>query len=294
MTNIIQIPRSIEDQNGQEICFDQIHRQFADSELGQKLAQEVRYKRYKPESISNKDWCRAPLGADMNNLAHMALTAGLAREYLKNQEPDEALNLADAQILMLAATTHDWAEAVTGDIIFDLKTADDDAKEATIMYQLLKKYLGETFSVQTLSRVYETITDKSSRLGEIFNAIERVGYLRSGLNAWNAGKKMEGEFITEFDRTVEKDFKRCLLWLASNVAGNQIPILLKYTEKYHPIAEYISNARERIDNLFSEMPESIFESFPEEVMTRVEQEQQKQKFQNSKAVWEKSHFVLDS
>jgi hypothetical protein len=289
MARKIHVPDSFDTLDGGEIGFMEIHNRFADSHFGHYLADQVRYKRYKPEAVSDQQWAQAPLGADMNNLRHMPLTLGLAREFLKHQQPGQALNNSDSQVLMLASITHDWAEAITDDKMFDKKTTTEDADEATMMLFLLKKTLGNRLSSETLMQVYKTVKDRTTRLGEIFNAIERVGYLRSGLNAWDASEK-EGELIRGLDPKAETELREALQWMASNVAGNQMVALLKYAEKYHPVAKYMGNVRSRVDSLFQGMPASVFAKYPTDAEN--EQAQQMQKFMTAGSAWQKSKFRL--
>jgi hypothetical protein len=60
-----------------------IHQSFAATELGAKLAANVRYAIYKPTEVTNERW-EALLGADVNNLAHLSLTYGLAKSMVEN------------------------------------------------------------------------------------------------------------------------------------------------------------------------------------------------------------------
>lgn len=285
----IHIPDSFDTIDGGEIGFQDIHRRFADSHFGKYLASQSRYKRYKPDFISDEQWCQAPLGADMNNLSHMALILGLAREFLKHQKPETALNRTDSQILMLASITHDWAEAITDDKMFDQKSPTEDADEATMMMFLLKKTLGSRLSPETLMQVYKTVKDRNTRLGAVFNAIERVGYMRSGLNAWSASQK-KGRIIEGLDVEAEAELREAYQWMASNVAGNQTEALLKYAEKYYPVETYMVNARERIDDLFHGMPANIFTKYPTTPENGGERIQQMQKFLNASEAWKKSKF----
>ena len=286
MSKQIHIPDSFETSDGRKITFNEIHQRFADSKHGQHLATQIRYKRYKPDCISNTEWCQAPLGADVNNLQHMPLTKALTREFLKHQLPEQALSNSDSQVLLLASITHDWAEAITGDIMFDKKSALEDSDEASIMLFMLKKAFGTKLSAETLMQVHQTIKDRNSKLGEIFNAIERVGYMRSGLNAWAASGKPSGELIKGLDSAAETELRVAFQWMASNVAGNQTIALLKYADKYHPVAKYMSNIRNQIDQLFHKMPENVFTKYPTDGESGNEQDQQVQKFKSAQEVWE--------
>lgn len=274
------------------MTFSELHRKFAGSHHGVHLGQQIRFGRYKPETISNAEWSQAPLGADVNNLSHMPLTKGLARAYLKNQDKQKALNRTDSQMLLLAAIAHDWAEAISDDKMFDQKTVSEDDQEASIMLFLLKRTLGAKLTKDQLMEVYSIVKDRQSRLGEVFNAIERVGYLRTGLNAWEAGRKPAGQVKRGVTGKEEEQLRRAFQWLASNVAGNQVKALLAHAEKHHPIAVYMGNSRGRIEELFKEMPAAIFDNYPtKDIDGKNEQLIQFQKFLEAKTAWDKSSFA---
>lgn len=285
MTREIHIPDSIDTADGGEIGFGEIHRRYAGSRFGQLLAGQRRWKRFMPAAIPGDQWARAPLGADMNNLQHMPLVMGMTRSYLKHQDPAKVLNRTDSQILMLASITHDWAEAITDDIMFDLKTVAEDDDEATIMLFLLRRMLGSRLSRETLMQVYSTVKDRNSRLGRIFNAIERVGYMRSGLNAWQGSIHPRGEMMRELPLEVEQELRQSLLWMANNVAANQTQALLEYAEIYRPIEVYLDSVKTQITRLFNGMPVSIFHKYPE-----AEQPAKVQLFLKADQAWKQSKF----
>lgn len=280
--------------DGGEISFSAIHDRYAQSHFGKHLDGQLRWVRYKPASISGESWIHAPLGVDMNNLKHMPLIAGLTKSYLKHQEPEKALNRTDSQILMLAAQTHDWAEAITDDISFDQKTVVEDEDEATMMLFMLKRMLGGKLSRENLMQVYSTVKDRNSRLGRVFNAIERVGYMRSGLNAWTASTKPRGEVMRGLSPELEAELREALQWLASNVAGNQVGKLLEYAENYRPVGVYLESVRGRISDLFAGMPVAVFDKYPSDGEKGDEQLEQVQKFLIAHKAWKNSKFGGES
>jgi 5'-deoxynucleotidase YfbR-like HD superfamily hydrolase len=287
----IYVPDSIDTTDGGEMSFTEVHERFSRSKFGGFLSAQTRYGRYRPAFISRDAWAMAPLGADVNNLKHMPLTASLARAYLKHQKREKALNRSDSQIIMMASETHDWAESITDDVTFDLKTKTENDDEASMLTFLLRRILGGKLSQETLMQIYSTVKDEKSRLGMIFNAIERVGYLRTGLNAWTASTKPAGEVMRGLPSGQEQDLRVNLQWLASNVAANQVGKLLEYAENFHPVDVYMNLARGRIGDLFAGMPATIFDKYPTEGEKGNEQMIQTQKFLTAYKAWKNSKYA---
>ena len=196
---------------GDEVVrFGQIHRAFAVTEHGQKLARSTRYDRYKPDGITNEKWERV-LGVDVNNLKHLQLTYGLTRRFIEyTANPSRLWQKAvsaqaqftpeEQEDLLLAATVHDWAEAVVGDKMFDLKTrAEEDEELAVLQTMVQNLYRREEAQVIILridNVINTVIKDRNTKLGRAFNAIERVGYLRTALRAWQKSREADEELRT--------------------------------------------------------------------------------------------------
>ncbi len=275
MPNHPEIPTAITTLNGTALPFSEIDNIFAQSDLGKILQENIRYEGYKPPHLPKTDWQKI-LGADINNLAHMPLTRGITRSFLRHQQQEIPFSQENSQILLLAATTHDWAEAIVGDKNGNLKTEADEAKESDVYAQLLKKYLGNLLPSQILNKAHETATNRDSQLGWIFNSIEKIGYLRSGLNAWEIGQK------------ADPDLKKHLHWMASNVIGSQTVPLIRYAETLYPVYQYLDNARFKIIRIFQEMPKNVFDQFP--VDDKNERAAQIEKFMDAKKAWYRSLF----
>ena len=162
----------------------EIHRSFSDTEFGDKLADNVRYDKYRPDHILKKEWTEL-LGADVNNLTHMPLTYGLARAFINHTRVHQSdlMNESEEKLLLIAALSHDWAESITTDISFGDKTVlDDEEEQAAFERYLVSFYQGKDFELVDQAR-REIVFDHDSKLGEILNAIERIGYLRTALRA---------------------------------------------------------------------------------------------------------------
>lgn len=279
MNTETHIPTGISMEDGTSLGFRQILASFASSELGQKLAGEIRYSRYKPDSIDNSQWERL-LGADVNNLKHLSVTYGLTIAFLNHcnktvaQDSEIQFSQEEQEVLLLLAVCHDWAEAVVGDTMFDLKTDHERDKEDSILTQMIMNLTNNHPDKKLLDqgkRVIAVIQNEVPKLGRAFNAIERLGYLRTGLRAWQLSLNLPGD---------SEDLALHLAWLTNNVLFNQTEALIAYSNTYPPVETYLKSHADIISNAFENIPDSSFDYYGEE------SEQQRAKFKNAKSAWE--------
>lgn len=235
----------------------EIHEEFKKTDFGKTLADRVRYERYKPADVSNERWVDL-LGADVNNLTHLTLTYGLAQDFIRASEilSPNFLTDEDEQLLQVAALIHDWAESIVGDISFGDKTANDELEEqAAFEANLASFYNGDTTLINRART--EVVFDHTgeSKLGRAFNAIERVGYLRTALRA--------GSHIVRGDAP---DCEEGLRWLIADVLSQQPEPLIAYANTLPPIRQYLINQSDQISQMFGIVAgdDGIFESYPQE------------------------------
>jgi hypothetical protein len=223
--------------------FSEIHHAFAETDYGKTLAGRVRYERYKPVGVSNDRWIEL-LGADVNNLSHMPLTYGLAKSFVRHTrelQPD-LLNDHEADVLMVAALVHDWGESVGEDITYSDKTDSDEAEEREQFgTNLWSFYGGDTEEIKNL--IQEALSDvvfsQDTKLGEMFNAVERAGYVRTALRA-----------TEHIQRGSAADSVDGLRWLVADVFGNNIAKLIEHAEKYPALEQYLVNQSDSIAAAF--------------------------------------------
>jgi len=89
--------------------------------------------------------------------------------------------------------------------------------------------------------IYKNVVkDSTTKLGEIFNAVENLGYLRTGLNA--------------YQHFIDKQYFRdpSYLWITHSTLSHGLPKLIKYSNKYQPLQEYLSNQNNLITASFIE------------------------------------------
>ena len=232
-----------------------IHRSFAGTELGQKLAGQVRYDRYKPDEVSNERWTEL-LGADVNNLTHMPLTYGLTRNFIRALQDSQPGFLADGeeQLLQTAALIHDWGESVVGDITYSDKTEDDEAEERRQLDFILDEFSAhDAEEVKSLIKqaAAEIIFSPASRLGHVFNTVERVGYMRTALRA--AKHVLDG---------TAPDCEDGFRWIVADVMGNHPVELIKRVDTYLPVRTYLMNVRVDIAKAFTVVEDQTFRMYP--------------------------------
>ena len=233
----------------------EIHEKFEQTDFGKTLAGRVRYDRYKPKDVSNERWVEL-LGADVNNLTHLTLTYGLAQDFIhtaQTLQPD-FLSSEDEQLLQVAALIHDWAESIVGDISFGDKTANDEVEEqAAFEANLASFYKGDlTLINKARTEIVFDHTGKN-KLGKVFNAIERVGYLRTALRA--------GDHIVCGDAM---DCDDGLRWLVADVLSQQPKSLIAYAETLQPVRQYLANQQDKISLMFEIVATSddVFANYP--------------------------------
>src|SRR5690348_9689172 len=103
---------------------EELYSTFAESHYGETLEAKTRFDVFKPDWATTELWCDV-LGDDVNNLRHMAHTARIAEAFAQGED----LSTDTTDLLLKTAATHDWGEAIIGDIPLPDKTDDDEAKE---------------------------------------------------------------------------------------------------------------------------------------------------------------------
>lgn len=235
--------------------FMELHHAFAATEHGQRLASQVRYGRYKPEDVSNERWVEL-LGADVNNLTHMPLTFGLTQDMIRQLEMThpELLIEEEKDELRVAALVHDWAEALVGDITYSDKTSSDEEEERLQFGSLLSAFEGEDAAEMShliAKAADEIVFDSNSKLGQIFNTVERVGYVRTAIRA--SKHVMAGDAA---------DCEEGLKWIVADVFGNHIEVLLDRLGNYMPVYNYLTNQEDEIKKAFQLVTNDVFANYP--------------------------------
>lgn len=210
----------------------------------EQLRTSIRFERFcGNESIA--EW-RYLLGDDVNAAAHPGVTFNIAREFLALQDslnnPRYHTSIADKEKILATALIHDWGEIVLdgdslGDVSFDQKNSVHEKKEMVVFQRVVSGLPDEKRDY--LLFLYQDIAkNPHTPLGKIFNAIERIGYLKTALRAYHGvdGKKIEN-------------------WqgLTGNVLSNQMRPLVDYTTKFPYVKIFLSIHEVAITTAFAEL-----------------------------------------
>jgi hypothetical protein len=240
--------------SGQNIYFNKIFTKFTKTHYGNTLRANIRFSEFKPDTMSNDVW-KKTLGRDVSNLFHLivslentqyflSLSANPARKWKSSISSEATFTTEEQTSLLFTSVIHDWAEAIIGDIPLTSKQESDEEKEMRILRQMLHEILGSDNDRKTIDKLaneVETIlTDKSTKLGKAFNAIERIGYLKTAMKAWYVS------------RTADEILQKKLKHLATRVVAVHSPKLLGYAQTYPAVHAYLTYRQKPISEIFAQ------------------------------------------
>jgi hypothetical protein len=245
-----------------------LHKEFQDTEHGQVLADQVRYERYKPDGVTNERWVEV-LGADVNNLQHMPLTWGLAKDMIRGLRDSRPGYLDEHEELLIevAAIIHDRGEAVVTDVTYSEKTDELEAAEQEVLTGMVDE------SHEIVKEAAHTVVfDRGgNKLSRIFNTIERVGYMRTALRA-----------ARHIQNGTAPDCEAGLRWIVADVFGNHPEVLLERAAEYPPVQQYLYGVMDEITAAFGVVRRGTFGNYdpsqkPDKIIA----------FYNNAATWER-------
>ncbi|MFA5135870.1 MAG: HD domain-containing protein [Patescibacteria group bacterium] len=205
------------------------------------LENSLRYERFVVDETV-QDW-RMLLGDDVIALTHPYRTAKVAEKCIKS-DMENHLKLSKKEQLLLytACYVHDFGELFighegVGDITFEKHNSDHMNIEKDIFSKLLATLADNPQKSLIKSAYYDVVMKKTTKVGAVFDIVERIGYLETGLRAFVgvAGKRI-------------KNWKG----LTGNVLSNQIKPLLAYSEKYPFIGRLLKKYQKTITSAFKE------------------------------------------
>src|SRR6185503_14610721 len=161
----------------------ELHDRFAKSVWGETLEQNIRFGDFKPSYIDNDLW-EYLLGDDVNNLRHMPYTAELAKQLARYER-------IGGSLLELTAITHDWGEAIVGDVALPDKIADGQDERELSAYWQIANHIAPDYD---LSQVPEVVWGEHE-LSEPFNAVEYMGYCQTGIRAGKMALLLSGNVL---------------------------------------------------------------------------------------------------
>jgi len=237
-----------------EISFMDIRRAYAETEYGATMAARVRFSSYQGD-ISNQRWEQL-LGADVNNLRHTWLSFGLGRCMVRSFRAHDQgfLDAEEEVILPVMGEVHDWAEGVPdiGDIDYNFKTDDDELAEQKHLEVLVPTVLNgvEPRLREAACAAVTELKSKGSKMWLVFNSLERIGYTRTALNA-----------IAHANSERAPDCADRFRWLAADVIGNHVEMLLERSEVHAPVREFLKGRSEAFSNAFRSIPLKTFDNY---------------------------------
>lgn len=205
---------------------------FARSEYGKDLESKSRFGVFKPDWVTTEQWTGL-LGPDVNNLYHMPHTYDLAKAFCEG----ENLDAPTTQVLLTTAITHDWGEALIGDIALPNKTEEDEKREKVAYRQIATELLGERGNALT-DLVWSVLEKTDPVRGEMFRAIEYIGYCTTALRARHeADLLVHGVKTLDITRDQKDQLTGALLGLHKAVEAKNFPTLAEYAKKFPSISE---------------------------------------------------------
>ncbi len=234
------------------------------------LSSTPRYARYIVDE-SLREWVSI-LGPDVLLLTHGDTTAKIAEQFiLHDQIRDKKLSKEEKSDLILASYIHDWGEIIIenegiGDITFEQKNEAIEEMEGVIFNKVISSIKDEAIK-EKFHKTYQGIAmNRNTRLGEIFNVIERLGYLETAIRAFKGNQSG----------------KRIKNWrgLVGNVFSNQPEKLLIYSKKYSYVNFVMKKESKKIDKIFQEIIDT-----PTPIDNTRNPSYDQKKLQNSYSVW---------
>ena len=224
--------------------YSELHRAFSETSHGQKMSENIRFAKYNLSGMPNDEWEKL-LGRDVNNLEHMSLTHGITVAFIRYCETyqPELLTDEEKKMLLLTAITHDWGEAIRGDVSFGDKTQQEEAQEIKDFDLVVDSVSYGSFNYEEIKQAQEIAFDHhGSKLGRIFYTIERLGYMRTALEA--------SEIVRAQRQPDETTYG--LIWLVADVLSNHMhqDQLLKDSFRYDAVFAAITARHEEIDAAF--------------------------------------------
>lgn len=132
----------------------------------------------------------------------------------------------------MAATIHDWAESIFGDIEAPLKTGSHDEIEKRELHNIIETFCAQHPDYAKLQSDMHMVTEtiiftQETKLGKAFHAIELMGYCRTALRAWSR--------IPE----AQEPIKTALLSLATEITSRSYGKLEAMASEYPAIQAFV-------------------------------------------------------
>lgn len=212
-----------------------LHSIFAASPYGQKLEADVRFENFRAAEFVTKELWEKLLGDDINNLRHMPHTYEITKRFCELQ----GLNEEQTTTLLQVAMTHDWGEAIIGDIPYSQKVDSDAVREQVAYRTIAADLLGEEGQAFS-DKVWRVLDHEDEELGDQFEAIENIGYMMTANRASYMARAILAQFIDlPLTRKQEAQLSGGLQALGDMVLIRHYPLLRDFSKKYSAVGEII-------------------------------------------------------
>lgn len=219
---------------------------FLEKEIRRQLKnpENIRYNRFRITETPKQ--FAFLLGSDVKFASHPGVTQNTAKKFIESQNKNvnfEKINGEEVDIILTASLVHDLGELKIdglghGDISFEDHNQDHEKVEKTIFESIVGRVADLSDRAYITSAYKEVVLDKNSKLGRMFNAIERIGYLNTALRAFTG---IKGERISNWHG------------LVGNVLSNQIIQLIEFQNDYRYVREILENNQQLITDAFNEV-----------------------------------------
>lgn len=214
---------------------EKLHATFSKSEYGQTLNNAVRFSDFKPVDITNETWVDA-LGDDVNNLLHMPHTYRIMGRFCVAQSLPQDVT----DILLTTAITHDWGEAIDGDIALPLKTTADEESEQASFRSIAEDLLGKNQGEELSDTVWSVLNKEDEKLGDMFRAVEYIGYNTTAMRAGYIGRAIAARLVkTPYTRPETEHLAGGLIGLENSMQAQSYATLAEYAQIYPGIKDII-------------------------------------------------------
>jgi hypothetical protein len=201
----------------------------------------LRYDRYKMPHESRETWVRL-LGPDVVSADHPILTAQITFQFTDYNEAHGITLTKDEKVLFFTTPfVHDTGEIKlehigVGDTSYDQKTQTDEQVELDVFAAITQSISNEQTRELIHRAYYEVAMDRNTKLGKMFNAVEKIGYLQTAIRAYEG---IQGERVSNWKG------------LVGNVLSNQVEKLLDYANEYPYVSHMLQEHADQITRMLN-------------------------------------------
>lgn len=219
---------------------------FRKTSYADHLKNNPRWSRYQPEEVDNVSWRRI-LHADSDGLDHARLMINLTHTFFEHDVDNSVdLDTEEMELLYLAMATQNWGKSFNDDlsegvdISYEFLTANDINHRRRKLHALFDELVPD-LDVKRRFILESTIYDRTTKLGEVFDAVRRLNCLRTGLIAYQ-----------RYSEDPHAEEHTHLGALSLSVLSNQLTYLITYAEKFTPVSRTLDDAKDTIKQIFDD------------------------------------------